>query len=164
MHWKYTVGSKLIMQILYLGPSTLTSISSTTPLSWPPLNQRYQITHGGLCRFLWVLMWSWVVSQRLRKAIVFELNGAFYIFKYYSSNMSSQEKHYSIWALRISLGNLRKSFMFTESETAPLKTPVDLYVCWKFFLKMVASSRLNNGQDAVLSKIFKNKTNHYLRF
>ena len=28
--------------------------------------------------------------------IVFELNGAFYIFKYYSLNMSSQEKHYSV--------------------------------------------------------------------
>ena len=50
--WKYTVGSKLIMQILYLGTSILTSISCTPPLPWPPANQRYQITHGDLWRFV----------------------------------------------------------------------------------------------------------------
>ena len=121
--WKYTVGSKLIMQILYLDTSILTSISSTPPLSWPPANQRYQITHGDLWRFVWVLMWSWVISQRLRKLIVFELNGAFYIFKYYSLNMSSQEKHYSVWALRISLGNLGKSFhVYRIRNSSPQNT------------------------------------------
>lgn len=118
-HRKYTISPKLIMEILHLDTIILTSISSTPPLFWPPKNPKCQIT----CIDLWgrgVMISYSVVSRRLsRKSIAFESNTAFCIFKYYSSNISSQEKFCSIWVLRRSLGN---HFMFIEpGEELPSK-------------------------------------------
>lgn len=111
---KCTVSSQLIMQILHLGIIILTSISSTSPLSWPPVNHKCQITHvdcgslsfgmirSGLPQTQQKINWIWIKHCILH-------------FKYYSSNTSSQEKSYSIWTLRISLGN---HFTFISPENS----------------------------------------------
>lgn len=107
------------MQILYLGIIFLTSISSTPPLSWPPVNQKCQITHVDLWEFEFWCDMKWSPTDSAEKSVGFESNTALCIFKYYSSNTSSQEKSYSIWTLRINLGN---HFMFTNpGNSSPQK-------------------------------------------
>lgn len=67
------------MQIVHLGIIILSSINSTPPLPWPPVNQKCQITHVDLWEFeFWCDMkWSPTDSAENQLGLNQTLHSAF---------------------------------------------------------------------------------------